>query len=128
MNGASSLSWFIAALAIIFVFQFIDDRLFLILPFAITYVAVFLGSLNPKRLWIVSSGDYSYGMFLYHRQVQQALWVALPVAETWYGNFILSLIVCFLISYVSWKLVEKPALGLKRFLYARESKLGPVVI
>ena len=29
--------------------------------------------MNPRRSWIVSSGDYSYGMYLYGFVVQQCV-------------------------------------------------------
>jgi peptidoglycan/LPS O-acetylase OafA/YrhL len=117
------LSWCAAALAAIIGLQFVDRAFLLAAPFAIAYLAVYLGCLNPKRLWIVSSGDYSYGIFLYHRQVQQLLWLITPFARSWYGSFTLSLVFSFAVSYISWHVIEKRALNLKRYLYAREGSL-----
>lgn len=115
-------TWFVAAIAAVVGLPFFSDDLFLLMPFPIAYAAVYLGCLNPRRLWIVSSGDYSYGIFLYHRQVQQVLWLFVPFARSWYGSFALSLVFTFVVSYFSWHLIEKHALGLKRYLYAREQE------
>ena len=65
--------------------------------------------------WMDRFGDYSYGVYLYGWPAQQALHALLPslgaVALLWP-----SLAVTFAIAALSWFLVEKPALDLKRRL------------
>jgi peptidoglycan/LPS O-acetylase OafA/YrhL len=100
--------------------QALDPRLILLLPLPIAYVVVYLGCQDLKRVWLVSSGDYSYGIFLYHRQVQQTLWLFVPVTQSWYGSFALSLLVTFMLAYLSWHLVEKRALALRYRLIERD--------
>ncbi len=86
------------------------------LPLA--YLTVFLGLLNPARNWLVRSGDYSYGIYLYHWQIQQALWATTAIGKTWLGCLVLSLTITAGVAFTSWHLVEKPALRLRRRLGA----------
>ena len=77
------------------------------------YVACYLGLMNPRRNWIVSSGDYSYGMFLYGVVVQQCVAALGPPVQHWYLNILISLPIAFGVAFVSWHLVEKHALRLR---------------
>ena len=122
-NGAlAALSMAFIAVALL-----IDRRLIVLLPFPILYLTVYLGAFNPRRTWIIASGDYSYGIFLYHRALQQALWLLVPFAQSWYGNFILSLPLSFAFAYLSWHLVERNALSLKDWLMARDDHFARAV-
>lgn len=80
------------------------------------YLTVYIGLTNPKRLSFVSSGDYSYGIFLYGYPIQQAVSAALPDLRVWWINLIISTPIIFLTAWLSWHLVEKRALKLRRFL------------
>lgn len=77
------------------------------------YVACYLGLMNPRRSWIVSSGDYSYGMYLYGVVVQQSVAALGPPVQHWYLNILISLPIAFGVAFVSWHLVEKHALRLR---------------
>lgn len=85
-----------------------------LIAFPVAYVTVCLGTLNPTRDTPVLSGDYSYGLFLYGFPIQQAVVAILPVDE-WYWNFVVSMVLATPVVMASWWLVEKPALGLRRF-------------
>ena len=85
------------------------------------YAVVYLGLLNPPKLWLVRSGDYSYGIYLYGYPLQQALLAALPIAKMWYGNLLLSVPITFAFAYLSWNVVEKRALKLRRLAYRAEA-------
>jgi peptidoglycan/LPS O-acetylase OafA/YrhL len=85
-------------------------------PVPAAYVACYLGALNPRRTWIVSSGDYSYGIFLYGVAIQQCVATSGAAVQHWYLNILISLPICFGVAFVSWHLVEKHALGLRRHL------------
>lgn len=82
----------------------------------IAYCTVFLGMLDPARIGLVRSGDYSYGLYLVGYPVQQAVVSLVPAAH---GNGILNLAIAipaaFLLAALSWHFVEKPALRLKGF-------------
>ncbi len=86
-----------------------------------SYVTVYLGLLQPRRSAIVSSGDYSYGIYLYGFPVQQAL-VALfgrPLMP-WYLNFCIAFLIVVLLAVVSWHLFEKHANKLRPALFGFE--------
>ena len=83
---------------------------FVVLP--VTYMTVYAGLLNPRRIALVRSGDYSYGIFLYGFPIQQGIVAVLgPVA--WYVALGLSLPIIFALAAASWWFVEKPALRLR---------------
>ena len=86
------------------------DALFVV---PVVYVACYLGVTNPRRSWIVSSGDYSYGMYLYGFVVQQCVAALSPSIQYWYLNVLISLPVAFGVAVASWHLVEKHALRLR---------------
>jgi len=82
----------------------------------IAYATIYLGLLNPTRSSVVSSGDYSYGIFLYGFPIQQAVSATLPGFRYWWLNLIISAPLVFLTAYVSWNFVEKKALLLRSYL------------
>ena len=89
-----------------------------VLPVA--YLTVWLGLLNPPRVLFLTRGDYSYGVYLYGFVVQQLIRQLLPQqVGSMMALFVGALIVSFGLAYVSWHVVEKPALRLKRLIGAR---------
>jgi peptidoglycan/LPS O-acetylase OafA/YrhL len=67
-------------------------------------------------------GDLSYGIYIFAWPVQQLVTLALGSAVTWCWNTALSLPVTLALAFVSWHLVEKPALSLKN--WRRPGMLG----
>ncbi|MGY4625736.1 acyltransferase family protein [Bradyrhizobium sp. USDA 4486] len=78
-----------------------------------TYIACYLGLMYPRRSWIVSSGDYSYGMYLYGFVIQQCVAAFDPSVQHWHLNVLISLPIAFGVAIASWHLVEKHALRLR---------------
>jgi peptidoglycan/LPS O-acetylase OafA/YrhL len=90
-------------------------------PLPVAYATVYLGLLQPRRLNIVSSGDYSYGLYLYGFPVQQVMIATLgPSLMHWYFNFPISLAITAVIAVGSWHLVEKHAARLRPRLFRVE--------
>ena len=90
---------------------------FVSLPAA--YLTVCLGLMNPPKHWIVKSGDYSYGVYLYAFPIQQTaihLWPSLGPIEV----FLIAAPLCFLAATFSWHVIEKPCLALRHLLVARK--------
>jgi len=85
-------------------------------PLPMAYLTVYLGLRNPKLDRIVSSGDYSYGLYLYGYPVQQAVITLLPGMREWYWNILISLPIAAGIAALSWHLIEKPVLARKNIL------------
>ena len=77
-------------------------------------------------LWIATStthtlpslkkfGDISYGVYLYGWPCEQAVRGFMGPGVTWYTVFVLAGIMTVACAYASWRLVEKPALSLKKY-------------
>jgi peptidoglycan/LPS O-acetylase OafA/YrhL len=65
---------------------------------------------------IFNSTDLSYGIYLYGCPVQKTLIRLIPHIDPYILCF-LTLFICTIIAYLSWTLIEKPCIGLKkRFL------------
>lgn len=87
---------------------------YLFLPYILVYLAHLPGRTNN----LAKYGDFSYGMYLYAFPVQQSivyLWSrafggVIPVDVM----IVLAVVCTFPLAFLSWKLVEEPALRLKR--------------
>jgi len=110
-----------ALLASILIFSFAPgNRIFGVFPAAL--LTVYLGVLNPPRIFLVRGADISYGIFLYHFIFQQMLIALMGGELRWYWVLGLSLPITVLFAYGSWFLVEKPALALRKPLGRLEDK------
>ena len=88
----------------------------IIAPLFVCYACLYLGLCNPKRDRVVLSGDYSYGLFLYGYAVQQAVAALGPAFHHWYINFLVAFPCALLFAAVSWWAVERPILGLRKYI------------
>lgn len=93
------------------------------LPIPATYITVYLGYTNYHRGWIVRSGDYSYGLYLFGFPVQQMIASLGPWTHHWYLNFVAALGVTAAIAYCSWHFVERPMLRWRTHLPGIEDRL-----
>lgn len=88
------------------------------------YLTAFLGLTRPPRTWLVSSGDYSYGLFLYGFPIQQAVVATFGAGgQSWWANAAISWCLAFALAFLSWHLVEKNAMKLRPRLLATETSL-----
>jgi len=92
------------------------------LPLPATYLTVYLGCLNPRKVRLLRSGDYSYGLFLYGFPIQQAV-ATQAWTHDWWKNFLIAYPITFLFAFVSWWAVEKPAMRLKSLVVRVESRI-----
>lgn len=85
--------------------------------FATAYAAFWFAFVpNGKWIkWTRWAPDYSYGIYIYAFPIQQALVSLVPGISPKY-NIILGFCTTLLFAGVSWHLVEKPALFLKRYV------------
>ena len=81
------------------------------LAFPAAYLTAYLGLMNPKKNWWVSSGDYSYGVYLFAFPIQQIVASIPSLPQVWYVNLLVSLPLVMLMALFSWWVVEKPALS-----------------
>jgi peptidoglycan/LPS O-acetylase OafA/YrhL len=84
----------------------------------VTYVTVYLGLLDPHRIRLLRSGDYSYGLFLYGYPIQQATAAVLgEPGRHWSINLAVAYPIAFAVAGFSWWCVERPFLKLKPLFY-----------
>lgn len=100
----------------------------LCLAFPAAYMTIYLGLLNPPGNRLLSSGDYSYGLFLYGFPIQQAVASVGPATQNCWVNIALALPATSLVAVLSWHYLEKPALGLRRHIPVVEAWLVRVVL
>ena len=95
---------------------------FMLLP-ALVYLTVYLGVTRIPIPRILHSGDYSYGVYLYHAPLLKVVVGLVPgiVLTRFWGAIALALLTLpavALLAAFSWHVIEKPVLGLrKRFSF-----------
>lgn len=95
-------------------------------PPLVTYGVVVLGSLSWPKVAVLKKGDYSYGIYLYHFPICQAVIATLPQLGEHVVIFkTLSLTATAAFAVASWHLLEKPALGLKAYLVRSAREILP---
>jgi peptidoglycan/LPS O-acetylase OafA/YrhL len=80
-------------------------------PF-LTYCIVFLGLTRLPQPKIIATGDYSYGVYLYHYPLLQIVVNTFPHIGV-YGLGLVAFPFVFAFAAASWHFVEKPTLRLK---------------
>jgi len=94
---------------------------------AVAFAVLVLAFRTPASLRrLTAPGDLSYGIYVYAFPVQQS------VAAIWGAiDPLLMMAIAFPVTYglafLSWRLVERPALGLKRLVAPRPAEPAPVV-
>ena len=84
---------------------------------AMAYIMAYLGVTAVPIVWPFTKGDYSYGVYLYHLPFQQMLYQLFPAVNA-LELFLLSIPTCTAVAALSWHVVEKPVLRLrKRFSF-----------
>jgi peptidoglycan/LPS O-acetylase OafA/YrhL len=106
-------------LSLVFLSQY--NELMIFAAFPITYLTVWLGLFNPRRGALISSGDYSYPLYLYSFPIQQMLFAVVPGGKVWWVNLLLAVPVTFIFAAMSWHLIEKPAQSGRRWLFQFEA-------
>jgi len=95
-----------------------------IAPIFVTYVTVYIGLTKLPRVGFISSGDYSYGVYLYGFPISQAIMATYPDlrGHRW---VVLALSILFtgLFAAFSWHVIEKRVLRLKRYLSPRPGRV-----
>jgi len=101
----------------------LDARHSFIAVFPLAYATVYLGLLNPKRISLLLSGDYSYGLYLFAFPIQQAEVTFFPAYAWWGYNAVVALILGLAYAALSWWFVEAPILSRKREISAAADRL-----
>lgn len=92
----------------------------------LAYLVIFFGITRFPKLPYFSTGDYSYGIYLYHYPIAQALIALFPNAwDIRLLHVVATLALVTLFATFSWHCIEKPVLGLrKRFAFANSMRTG----
>jgi peptidoglycan/LPS O-acetylase OafA/YrhL len=85
-----------------------------VLTIPTAYLAAYIGFQPVPKLPLYSRGDYSYGMYLYGFPLQQVLVWMWPGRFSIAAHFFCSMVFATVVAMVSWHLIEKPVLGLRR--------------
>lgn len=114
-NGLLAIASLVMAIVL---FRF--DYLVYIAPIFGAYITIWLGLCNPRRNFIVNTGDYSYGTYLYAGPIQQTCILLSGSANTYLLNVIMALPVTVVFALFSWHGVEKPFLRVKRWFQSEQ--------
>jgi peptidoglycan/LPS O-acetylase OafA/YrhL len=105
----------VAAVLMYLAFIFVPySNIFIAIP--ITYATIYLGLWNGRRIALIRSGDYSYGIYIYGFVIQQAIVGASPSLRHLYVALPMMVVVVFCFAAFSWFVVEKPALSSRKHL------------
>ncbi len=77
------------------------------------------------QLPLIRHTDLSYGLYLYGWPAQQLAWT-LPAGKGIAGNIVIASAIALTLAALSWLLVEKPALRLKKRWVAKAPEISPV--
>ena len=70
---------------------------------------------------LFSGGDYSYGIYLFGRPIQQTIVAFLPAGSRVIVNFPVSLTLAISVAILSWHLVEKRVLGMRKHIASSDT-------
>jgi peptidoglycan/LPS O-acetylase OafA/YrhL len=87
------------------------------------YLTCYLGLANPRKIPMLNSGDYSYGIFLYGFPIQQTVVALLPSWSFWWFNILICVPITIAFAFGSWHLVEKHAQRLRPQLFKLEAEI-----
>jgi peptidoglycan/LPS O-acetylase OafA/YrhL len=89
----------------------------------LVYAVLFLGHCNPRKLWPLNTGDYSYGIYVFHYAVLQSVAAIIGVGVQTWTILLFGLPLAGFVAALSWHLVEKPSIAARRRLPEFESAL-----
>jgi peptidoglycan/LPS O-acetylase OafA/YrhL len=84
----------------------------LVLPVAVIYIGCMT---TPVIANLDKIGDISYGVYLFAFPIQQTVIYFFGTQLSFFALIMTSIMVTYLLAYISWKFVEEPALGLKKY-------------
>jgi peptidoglycan/LPS O-acetylase OafA/YrhL len=110
------LSWLVlAALALLWVLAWNGEWTALTTVLLFSYGTLVLAFRTPAGLRRVAApGDVSYGVYVYAFPVQQSLWALWGTGLSPGVMFAIAAPVTYLLALLSWRVIERPALRLKR--------------
>jgi peptidoglycan/LPS O-acetylase OafA/YrhL len=90
----------------------------------LVYITMFIGLTKLPNMPFYSSGDYSYGIYLYGMPVQQTLFELFHFESEWV-MLLWSIVFSTIFAALSWHLIEKRVLKLrKKFSFVAQRRLA----
>jgi peptidoglycan/LPS O-acetylase OafA/YrhL len=116
--------WLFAASAVASYVLLMFDSMVYLAPLPVAYMTLYVGLIPMPKSRLLSSGDYSYGIYLYGFPITQSL---IALRPQWFTGgtaqyaalLCAAIVLTTLFAAASWHLVEKRALALKKRLPAR---------
>lgn len=82
----------------------------------VPYVLLTVGYMTiPWLRRLTAHGDVSYGIYIYAFPIQQLIGHIRPGTNPWL-SVVIAFPITYVLAFISWRLIEKPALGLKKRL------------
>lgn len=110
--------WIFLLVTAVWIGSFVTPYVLMISYVCLPYIIIYLAHLPGRMNGWAKYGDFSYGMYLYAFPVQQTIahfWPILGLGEiTTEYMMPLAIVLTFPFAYLSWKLVEEPALRWKK--------------
>jgi peptidoglycan/LPS O-acetylase OafA/YrhL len=97
---------------------FWTNRFMALSPIFTVYLTAYLGMRRVPLPKLLSKGDYSYGIYLYGFPIQQTVAYLFPEHRTPLFNLMLAIPLTMGMACLSWHLLEKHVLDLKRYIKA----------
>jgi peptidoglycan/LPS O-acetylase OafA/YrhL len=115
---------FIPCLIVTYILMF-SARTIFIYPILLTYITVFIGLTNFPKIRLLQSGDYSYGIYLYGFPITQVLVEIFPaLRQNFFGLFASAVFCTGFFAFLSWHLVEKRFLRLRKYFSIQSAKIA----
>ena len=100
-----------------------EPELYFLAPFPVAYFTACLGATRPPKIPVLMDGDLSYGLYLCAFPIQQTIATLSPAFRTFGSNVAASIILSLCYAYLSWHVIEKPALDRRKSVAANVENL-----
>jgi peptidoglycan/LPS O-acetylase OafA/YrhL len=90
-----------------------------VITICLSYVVLYFAYAVKTKINASKYGDLSYGTYIFAFPIQQSVTFYLGGSMHWWENFLISLPITLLMALMSWHLVEKNALKLKRTQFSK---------
>jgi peptidoglycan/LPS O-acetylase OafA/YrhL len=117
--------WLFTPCVVLTYFLIFSTRTVYLYPALLVYITVFIGLTSFPKFRLLQSGDYSYGIYLYGFPIAQALVATVPaLRHNLLGLATTATIVTGLCAFLSWHLIEKRFLRLRKYFSVQSAKIA----